>query len=504
MPPIVTRPVLKSYFPKGGKPTSAQFGSLIDSVFNFAEDTGLLGLNNYDPALAYKTGDTVVQNKIIYQANQDINPEPFTQSHWNFIAGGTAGSLLFKGTWDAENDNPPLASPQPIPPAGEFYVVNVAGDTPLSGITDWEVGDWAVSTGNEWLKIDNSSTINGAQNVGTGEGVYKNQTGSILNFRTITNLDGSVEITPDTDTINLAVEFDDAGTSLTRSWTAFKISSELATKEPTINGTGDTGDYYSGTKTFQSLSTGVLGTLLTGLSLATNQVISATDTIVQAFGYLQKQITDLLSTVTSHIGNTSNPHNVTKAQVGLSEVPNLKQNLTSNNNPTNSDDNTLGYAVGSVWINVAARKSFICLNSGTGVATWIETTNLPQPVFGNNYTVAESPGESSTLLTTFQTKVTLITGALNGTYRLQWSCATRNDKKRGEIQLFNATTGLAIGSTLSWESGSLSERITLGGSSNIVLSGTSQDISIRYRALDTPVSFTQYISDARIEFFRTS
>lgn len=41
----------------------------------------------------------------------------------------------------------------------------------------------------------------------------------------------------------------------------------------------------------------VRSAVLTGLSLATNQVIAATDTVLQAFGYLQKQITDLTTTV---------------------------------------------------------------------------------------------------------------------------------------------------------------------------------------------------------------
>ncbi len=47
----------------------------------------------------------------------------------------------------------------------------------------------------------------------------------------------------------------------------------------------------------------VRSALLTGLSLATNQVIAATDTVLQALGYLQKQITDLATTVGGHFAN---------------------------------------------------------------------------------------------------------------------------------------------------------------------------------------------------------
>jgi hypothetical protein len=66
----------------------------------------------------------------------------------------------------------------------------------------------------------------------------------------------------------------------------------------------------------------VMAVVLTGLSLATNAVISATDTVLSAFGKLQAQITANLSTLTSHTSNTSNPHATTKAQVGLGNADN--------------------------------------------------------------------------------------------------------------------------------------------------------------------------------------
>ena len=60
----------------------------------------------------------------------------------------------------------------------------------------------------------------------------------------------------------------------------------------------------------------VLGTVLSGLSTATNAVITAADTVLSALGKLQKQISDNLTTLTNHTSNTSNPHATTAAQVG--------------------------------------------------------------------------------------------------------------------------------------------------------------------------------------------
>jgi hypothetical protein len=74
----------------------------------------------------------------------------------------------------------------------------------------------------------------------------------------------------------------------------------------------------------------VRAVLLTGLSLATNAVISATDSVLIAFGKLQAQITANLTTLTSHVADLTNPHQVTKTQVGLSNVANVDTTNASN------------------------------------------------------------------------------------------------------------------------------------------------------------------------------
>jgi hypothetical protein len=90
-----------------------------------------------------------------------------------------------------------------------------------------------------------------------------------------------------------------------------------------------TSDLSEGTNEYFTAAR-VRAVVLTGISLATNAVISATDTVLSAFGKLQAQITANLSTLTSHTSNTSNPHATTKAQVGLSDVPNVDTTNASN------------------------------------------------------------------------------------------------------------------------------------------------------------------------------
>jgi len=67
------------------------------------------------------------------------------------------GSLTYKGTWNALTNNPTLQSG--VGNKGDYYVVSTAGTTNLDGITDWQIGDWAVFNGVAWQKVDNSDAV---------------------------------------------------------------------------------------------------------------------------------------------------------------------------------------------------------------------------------------------------------------------------------------------------------------------------------------------------------
>ena len=82
--------------------------------------------------------------------------------------GGVAGGVIYSGTWDAATNNPTLTSG--VGTKGEYYVVSVAGSTNLDGITDWQIGDWAIFNGTVWQKVDNSEVAY-VSNVATGTGL---------------------------------------------------------------------------------------------------------------------------------------------------------------------------------------------------------------------------------------------------------------------------------------------------------------------------------------------
>jgi hypothetical protein len=70
---------------------------------------------------------------------------------------GLIGGSTYQGTWNALTNTPPLTSS--VGTSGYYYIVNVAGSTNLNGITDWNIGDWAIFNGGVWQKVDNTDAV---------------------------------------------------------------------------------------------------------------------------------------------------------------------------------------------------------------------------------------------------------------------------------------------------------------------------------------------------------
>lgn len=85
--------------------------------------------------------------------------------------------------------------------------------------------------------------------------------------------------------------------------TVLTNTSGINTGDQTIALTGEATGSGTGSFAVTLTNSAVIGKVLTGLSLATSQVIAATDTIVQAFGYLQAQITALTTTVGTKVSS---------------------------------------------------------------------------------------------------------------------------------------------------------------------------------------------------------
>jgi hypothetical protein len=125
----------------------------------------------------------------------------------------------------------------------------------------------------------------------------------------------------------------------------------------------------------------VRAVVLTGLSLVTNAVISATDSVLVAFGKLQAQITANLTTLNTHVADTNNPHAVTKTQVGLSNVANVDTTNASNITSGTLADARLSSAVTTQGNTFNAANKLVQLDASAKLPSvdGSNLTNLPIP-----------------------------------------------------------------------------------------------------------------------------
>jgi hypothetical protein len=97
------------------------------------------------------------------QVKTDDGPSVATTAFVQSLIQDMSAGLKFKGTWNADTNTPSLTSS--VGEDGNFYIVDVSGNTDLNGVTDWQVGDWAVFVdadgASSWRKVDNSSVLDG-------------------------------------------------------------------------------------------------------------------------------------------------------------------------------------------------------------------------------------------------------------------------------------------------------------------------------------------------------
>ena len=131
------------------------------------------------------------------------------------------GDLNYQGTWNATTNSPTLTSS--VGTKGFYYVVSVAGTTNLNGITDWQIGDWAVFNGSVWQKIDNTDAVTSVNGyTGTvvltaadvGAVPYTGATGAVdLNAKTLVNVSNLGVNTTTVPTIKIRAVGDNNSTS---------------------------------------------------------------------------------------------------------------------------------------------------------------------------------------------------------------------------------------------------------------------------------------------------
>lgn len=68
------------------------------------------------------------------------------------------GAANYQSAWNASTNSPAI----PAAASGNkgwYYVVSVPGATLIDGISDWKLGDWIISNGTAWEKVDNTDAV---------------------------------------------------------------------------------------------------------------------------------------------------------------------------------------------------------------------------------------------------------------------------------------------------------------------------------------------------------
>lgn len=90
-----------------------------------------------------------------------------------------------------------------------------------------------------------------------------------------------------------------------------------------------------------------------------------------------------------------------------------KRNLDATTAPTISDDSTLGYGQGSLWVDTVAKKVYFCQDAATGAAVWVSALDTPGLVTDN--AIVAWDGTDGTALKNSLVTVDPATGNLEGT-----------------------------------------------------------------------------------------
>lgn len=127
-------------------------------------------------------------------------------------------------------------------------------------------------------------------------------------------------------------------------------------------------------------------------------------------------------------------------------------------------------------------------------------------VFGNDHQTATALTRTTTNIAILggQTKVSLTTPALTGTYRVGWTCVVdvESTSQSMEVRLRNTTDVATVGATRDFRPRNATQRQTQGGFGEVVFTGAAKSFEIQFNKV-SGAALTG-CQDARIEIHRVS
>jgi len=318
----------------------------------------------------------------------------------------------YQGTWNASNNSPTLTSGSGV--KGHYYVVHVSGSTEIDGIDDWQVSDWIIFNGVKWEKADHSQQVS---SVAGKQGAVTLVAADVIDFQsTVSANEDVVNIVTHAADSSKHRKIDDAAVGAANLWSASKISNELAEKSSI--GHTHSATSIDGLQSQISANTAVQASVAHVNDASKHRVINDAAAGSDDLWSASKIYTELNSKSdlqhthehteivdfdehvgqagsvvdnTAHRLSTDNPHQVTKAQLGLANVANVKCKYAADDAPDFTEDATKGYSVGSRWFDVSNNRSYVCVDASTAAAKWhrIDIVDHSELAGAGNYSHAE-------------------------------------------------------------------------------------------------------------------
>lgn len=247
-------------------------------------------------------------------------------------------NVVYQGGWNASTNTPTLTSS--VGTQGHYYVVTTSGTTSIDSVASWASGDWIIFNGSAWEKADHTDSVTSVAGKQGAVSLVKADVG-------LANVDDTSDADKPVSTATQA--------ALDAKEPAFAKNSGFNLVLGTSAGTVSEGNHsHSGPLPDSRV---VESNVTQHVAALAHQSLSGSGANTHA-------------QIDAHVASSANPHSVTKAQVGLSNLQNVKRKLDATTAPQSSNDSSEGFSVGSDWFDQTANCAYVCLDDSVGAAVW--------------------------------------------------------------------------------------------------------------------------------------
>jgi hypothetical protein len=398
------------------------------------------------------------------------------------IPASIQGGVSYQGAWNASTNSPTLTSS--VGTKGYYYVVSTAGSTNLNGVTDWNIGDWAIFNGSIWQKIDNTDAVTSVNGY-TGAVVLT--AADVGALASVTSSDGSITVSQVGTAVDLAVSAaspastlllqvrNNSGATMTKGTVVYvngavgqlpTIAKALATSDATSAQTqglvtADISNNSNGYVTIVGLVTNLDTSAYTdGAQLYLSGTTAGAMTATKQYAPIHLVYVG----VVTHAHPTQGKIQV-KVQNGyeLDEIHNVSAQTPSNGQTIVYNSSTSLWENNTVSLTAGVNGTLPVANGGTGVTT--------------------STGSGSVVLATSPTFVTpllgtptsgVLTNCTGYTYsNLSGSVPTWNQNTTGSAATLTTGRTIAITGDLTYTSGSFNGSANVTGVGTLAASGVT-------------------------------